>query len=191
MALLRTVDPASEPLTTAEAKAHLRVTHTDDDTYIDVLIKAVRQAAENILGRSLITQTWEKTLDEFPDAIELAYPPVIAVSSIVYLEAAAGVSTALSAASYVVDTKAGPGWVVPAYGYTWPDTYETINAVTVTYTAGYGAASDVPEAIKQWLLIRIGSLYEYREDVALVTRGKIDPLPFIDSLLDPFRVLSF
>ena len=38
MALRRLTDAATEPITTAEAKTHLRVTAATDDTYIDTLV---------------------------------------------------------------------------------------------------------------------------------------------------------
>ena len=47
----------------------------------------------------------------------------------------------------------------------------------------------VPEGIKSWIKLRVGSLYAHREEVALLARGKIEPLPFIDGLLDPFKVV--
>jgi uncharacterized phiE125 gp8 family phage protein len=189
MGLLRTVDAASEPVTTAEAKAHCRVTIATDDALIDAYIKAARHVAENRLGRALITQTWELTLDRFPDAIELVYPPIIGVTTIKYLEPLAGVSTTLNALSYTVDVKSEPGWIVPAYGYDWPDTRGVINAVTVTYTAGWGAAADVPQPIKTWILLQVGHWYENREASVILPTGSVAMLPFVDALLDVYRVV--
>lgn len=56
------------------------------------------------------------------------------------------------------------------------------------YTAGYGdAATDVPEGIRHWILLRVGTLYENREEVAILSRQSIEPLPFVDCLLDPYK----
>ena len=90
MALLRTIDATTEPVTTAEAKTHLRVTSATDDVYIATLVKACRQKAESELQRSLITQTWEKTLDEFPDAITLDTVQIVAEASFLELGAIGG-----------------------------------------------------------------------------------------------------
>ena len=188
MALRRLIDAATEPITTAEAKTHLRVTSSTDDAYIDTLVKACRQTAENELRRSLITQTWVRTLDEFPDAFELHYPPIIAVTSVKYYDAA-GVQQTLAPSQYSLDYQGEPGWIVPAYNVTWPDTLQAINAVEVTYTAGYGTAADVPQAIKAWILLHVGHLYENREST--MPGISITPLPFLDSLLDPYRVVTF
>ena len=188
MALRRLIDAATEPITTAEAKTHLRVTGSTDDAYIDTLVKSVRQTAENELRRSLITQTWVRTLDEFPDAITLHYPPVIAVTSVKYYDTA-GVQQTLDPSLYSLDYQSEPGWIVPAYNEGWPDTLQAINAVEVTYTAGYGTATDVPAAIKAWILLHVGHLYENRE--ATMPGISITPLPFLGSLLDPYRVVTF
>lgn len=188
MALRRTTDAATEPVTTAEAKAHLRVTTSTDDTLIDSLVKAARQMAENELGRALITQTWTRTLDEFPDAIRLYYPPIISVTSLKYYDTA-GVQQTLDPSLYSVDLKSEPGYVVPAYNTCWPATLCTINAVECVYTAGYGAAAAVPQSIKNWMLLQVGHLYENRE--ASMPGITITPMPFIGGLLDQYRVMSF
>ena len=189
MALLRTIDATVEPVSTAEAKAHLRVTSSTDDALIGTLITAARQSAENRLRRSILPQTWELTLDKFPDAIKLAYPPLIGVTTLKYLEPVAGVPTTLNALSYTVDGKNEPGWIVPAYSYEWPDIYDAINAVEVTYTAGWATAADVPQVIKAWILLQIGNLYENRE--ATVPGVSMTELPYCDALLDGYRVVTF
>lgn len=197
MALRIVTPPASEPLTTAEAKAHLRVTTTDDDTYIAALITAAREAVEHRLGRSLMQQTLGLTLDRFPacvtqwshpvnsSAIVLLKSPVQSVTWIKY-QSTDNVLTTLSGAAYVVDTYSEPGRVLPAYGYSWPDVYDTPNAVEIRYVAGYADADSVPTAIKQWMLLRIGAMYENREEVTVEARAAAVMMPFADSLLDRY-----
>ena len=99
-------EPASEPVTLAEAKLHLRVDTVDDDARITELITTARQQAELILKRSLLPQTWEKTLDAFPSSdIELLYPSVIAIESIKYQDLS-NTQITLSAANYYLDKDA-------------------------------------------------------------------------------------
>lgn len=66
MALRLTSAPLIEPLTLTEAKLHLRVSGTDEDTLITNLISAARVQAENICRRAFITQSWTLYLDAFP-----------------------------------------------------------------------------------------------------------------------------
>ena len=52
MARLTKTTSGTEILTTAEAKTHLRVTHSAEDTYIATLIKVAQQYAEKYCGGS-------------------------------------------------------------------------------------------------------------------------------------------
>lgn len=65
-------------------------------------------------------------------------------------------------------------------------------AITLT-DAGSGQSfiGVVPEGLKAWLKIRLSTLYENREEVAILTRGKIDPLPYVDRLLDAYTTYEF
>lgn len=44
----------------------------------------------------------------------------------------------------------------------------------------------VPDGIRSWMLLRVGSLYENREEVAIMQKGGIKELPYVDGLLDPY-----
>ena len=55
--------------------------------------------------------------------------------------------------------------------------------------SGTSLVGVVPEGIKSWMKIRINTLYEQRSDVAILDRGKVEPLPYVDRLLDPYKVM--
>lgn len=193
MPVKRTTDATTEPLTVAEAKRHLRedLVDANNDTDIGVLITAARTAAENRLNRTLITSTWTLTLDEFPEidddegVILLPMGRVITVSSVKYLDSA-GTLTTLDAALYTTDLTGDIGRIFPAYGTSWPLTREQSNAVTVVYTAGFGAtAASVPAPIVTWIKLAIGDLYGQRERSS--DRPAV-PQDFADSLLDSYKI---
>ena len=194
MALKLITAPAAEPVSTSEAKSHLRVDTTADDTYIGTLITVARQNVESHLRRALISQTWEVVLDDFPaGVIRLPKPPLASVTSIKYTDDEGNEST-YSSANYVVDTDTEPGRVVLKSGQTWPAvTLAAVNGVRVRYVAGYGAAgSNVPQAIRQAILLVIGSLYENREDVLVAQGVSIGVLPFgVVALLAPYRIYGW
>jgi len=54
--------------------------------------------------------------------------------------------------------------------------------------SGLNFVGVVPKGIVSWMLLRLGSIYQNREEVALLNRGKIEALPYVDGLLDPYRV---
>lgn len=55
--------------------------------------------------------------------------------------------------------------------------------------SGMSLIGAVPEGIKSWMKIRMTSLYEYRGDIVIPERGKVEPLAYVDRLLDPYRVV--
>ena len=63
MTLFRTVEPALEPVTLAEAKAHMRLGHDSEDALIAGLIRAARDEVERTTGTALIDQDWRLALD--------------------------------------------------------------------------------------------------------------------------------
>lgn len=101
-----------------------------------------------------------------------------------------GVEQTLDPASYIVDSISEPGIIAPAYATFWPDSYSVPNAVRIGFTAGYGDASAVPAGLKSWMLMRIGAMYENREEIAVGARVVAIDLPFVDRLLDPYRIAS-
>jgi uncharacterized phiE125 gp8 family phage protein len=188
MSLITITPPATEPVTLAEARLHLKVDSTDDDTLISALITAMREQAEHRTGRAFITQTLELVLDGFSADLELPRPPALAITSVKYYDNTGALQT-LDAANYSIDSNMEPGWLIPAYGMSWPSTYSTPNAVRVRYTAGYGAASDVPESIKTWIKMALSTIYNQRDSIIDGRFGEI-PRDFFAAFLDPYVIGS-
>lgn len=164
--------PGSEPLTISNAKTYLKVDTPADDTLITTMIAAARHHVEDYLGQALITQTIEEVYDGFPIATSgnpdaamfLTVHPVQSVTSIQYVDTDGNTQT-LNSSKYIVDTHRKITRIAPAYGETWPTTRAQINAVTVTYDAGYGdAASDVPESVLQAMYLLVADMYHNRTD---------------------------
>lgn len=275
------IPPTAEPVSLAEAKQHLRVTDTAQDTLISMMISAARRYAEMETRRQFIHARFKLVLDKFPVcgeampwpfarvtnvpgfAIKLPRSTAVDVVSVNYLDMAS-VPQVMDPNDYVSNLAAEPGLVSPGFGKIWPIPIPQMGAVSVTYDAGYaspmkvttanarpftvigpvawnpgdivrfynsggalpaplqpltnyvidtadssgytlkdmtgspitftdgGSGSnfigEVPEGIRNWILIRVGSMYENREEVAVLNRGKVEELPFIDGLLDPYRV---
>lgn len=190
----RTTDAATEPITLAEAKQHLRE-DSDDlavEAEINGLITAARQYVEEETGRSLITQTWSLTLDAFPcggEPILIPRPPLIEVTEIAYLDQS-GSSQTWASSNYRVDGASDPGRVSLEVDRHYPLARNVSQAVTITYTAGYGTASAVPQGIKQAMYLLIGSWYTNREnEVVGSVVGRLDFA--VKALLAPYKVYGF
>lgn len=191
--------PTVEPITLTEAKLHLKIdSDTTDDNLITALIQAARESCENYTGRAFINQTWELTLDEFPDEgdsddnyIELYPSPLSSITSIIYKDLDGVSQTASSSTLYEADAYSTPGRACLKYGQVWPTAQEIQNSITVTFVAGYGAAgSNVPAAIRTAILMLIGHLYEHRESVNV--GNMVTEMPMgVQYLLDPYRIIQF
>ena len=165
--------PSTEPITLSEAKNYLKVedSYTDDDTLITAIITSVRQYIETYLSTALITQTIEEKWDYFEvrdyqlrQNFNLGVNPVQSVTSITYIDTD-GDSQTWSDSEYVVDTYRPVARIGLKNGYTWPSIQDEINALTVTYVAGYGnSGSSVPGNILQAMRYLIATYYENRTD---------------------------
>lgn len=185
--LTRTTDASAEPISLTDAKAHLRVTSTDEDDLITNLIKEVRDHTENYLSRALINQTWKLYLDFFPSVISIPRPPLSSVTTIEYVDTD-GVTQTLANSVYTVDTDAEPGLIYEAYNQNWPTHRDVQKAITITFVGGYGASSSsIPPAIIRGMYLFIGHYYENREASAPIT---IKEIPFsARALFASYRIM--
>lgn len=183
--------PTSTPITLTEAKAHLRVEDPDNDSLITALIAAAVTYLDGwtgILGRCLFTQTWRQDYDELCLSLQLPLVPVASIGSVTYLDAAGASQTVASANYTLLNDELGP-YVRFNDAYSFPAVRSQGPAVSVSYVAG-SAAADVPQAIKQAMLLLIAHWYENRESV--VIGAAVSSLPMaVDALLAPHRRVKF
>ncbi len=184
MSLTLITPPVTEPVTVDEAKAHLRLEHALDDTFVGKLITAARQHVETVCWRALLPQTWELRLDEFPAGreISLAMGRVRSVTSLKYDDSNDAEQT-VSPTDYIVDG-AVPARLVLRRVASWPGTNGEANCVRVRYEAGYTDAADVPQSIKHGILLLISQMYEHRTPEVVGTI--VSPVKFaFESLVLP------
>jgi uncharacterized phiE125 gp8 family phage protein len=173
-----------------EAKLHLRVDHTSDDTLIQGLIWTAIDQAETITRRRLLTQTWTAYFDGWPagDYIQLPYGQLQSVTSVKYKDSDATEST-MDSDEYIVDTYSEPGRVVLDYGESWPsETLYPSNPVYIEFVCGYGTvASDVPMPIRSAILLILEDYYDNRGGI--VVGASVGEIPgHIMNLLWPYRL---
>lgn len=167
---LKITNVGTLPLTLAEAKAHLRVLHTDDDAQISALIAAAVDEFEQRTGRAFSAITAQLRLNQFPEyEIAIPRPPLQAVSSITYTTAA-GVVT-LAAEAYSVDATHSPGLITPTNG--WPAAIDRPGSIVVSFTGGNpaGCSARIKNALLLWLDLHY---HEQKEDTARRMTERID-----------------
>ena len=188
MSLVMTSGPALEPVSLAEAKAHLRVDGTAEDALIQSLIVTSRLHIEAALGLALITQSWSYFLDRWPKGGRLVLPlrPVAAVSHVrVWSEE--GSAETLSPSDFLLDGHGMPPRLVVLGGGLAPAPGRSVNGIEVAFSAGFGAApGDVPATIRHAILLLVAHWYEHREPVEIGVGVNAVPA-MVSDLLAPYR----
>ena len=188
MKTYQVITPASTyPVSLTEAKSHLKVDTTADDTYIESIIKAATQLSEEYTNRFFIDTVIEQYASSFAELQTLFKSKVSVISFVKYYDSDNSLQT-LSDTIYDAQVRYEPSQIQLADGQSFPSITKRNDAVRVRYTVGYGsAASDVPEIIKQAILLTIGNFYENRNSVVV---GRIaTELPMnVKWLLDTYKV---
>lgn len=135
----RIVESNNYPITIDEAKSHLRVVGTFDNSEIGSIIAAATATVENYTWRPLMEQTWKLYLDssEVIADIIINKAPLISVDSVQYYDADNALQT-LSTDNYYTDLVGDPARIKIT---TMPQVYDRFNAMVITFKCGYAALS--------------------------------------------------
>jgi uncharacterized phiE125 gp8 family phage protein len=188
MTLVLTGGPALEPVTLAEAKAHLRIDGTAEDTLIGSLIVTSRLHVEAALGLALVTQSWSYFLDAWPPGPQLRLPlrPVQSITA-VRLYAPDETVTTVPADTYLLDGAGAPARLLRTANLAWPAPSRAANGIEIAFVAGFGdAAADVPAPIRHAILLLTAHWHEHREPAELGSASTPMP-PSVSDLLSPYR----
>ena len=175
------------PVSLTEAKSHLKVDTSADDTYIESIIKAATQLSEEYTNRFFINTLIDQTCSSFAELQTLFKSKVNDVQYVKYYDSNETLQT-LADTEYDKMLSYEPSQIQLADGKSFPSITKRNDAVICRYTVGYGSsASDVPEIIKQAILLTIGNFYQNRNSVVI---GRIaTELPQnVKWLLDTYKV---
>jgi uncharacterized phiE125 gp8 family phage protein len=179
--------PAEEPVTLAEAKAWVKVDGADEDALLATLITAARLHLESVTGRALLTQSWRLVLDAWPAGGEVRLPvaPLSALTAIRAFDEDGDEHT-IGLAQFLVEPGGTPvRLVLPATVAGMPVLRQRFG-IEIDYVAGFGEAADVPQELKQALLVLVAHWFEHRDAVVIAGSGAVIPFGF-DRLIAPWR----
>lgn len=192
----QTTEPTYQPVTLSEARNHLRLVATNgshpDDSTVETYIKAATGYAEDRTNKVYAQREFTLKRNSFAETMALPVYPVLSVDSIAYVDDT-GATQTMAESNYQVIVDRIPAIVhledVPTVDE------DTLNAVTITVTAGIESgnsppsADKIPDAVKQAIKLMVGHFYENREAVTADVRPEMVPMA-TDALLWPHRVIG-
>lgn len=184
---VRVAAPSETLLSLLDIKAHCVVSHNDDDAYLIALggaAEAWLDGYSGVLGRCLVSQEWRTTLAAWGDVARLPFADVTAVA-LTYSDAS-GVTQTLPTDQYALLTDGLGSYVEFLSAFTAPALNPVLaEPVTVTFTAGYGTASNVPLAVRHAAKMLVAHWYDNR---SAVDAGGLSDMPMaVNQILAPFR----
>jgi uncharacterized phiE125 gp8 family phage protein len=182
--------PAVEPVALADAKAYLRVEHSDDDAVISALIAGARSHVEAQTRRALITQSWRLVRDTWPGDGRIAVVPSplrqITAARVYRLD---GSTQTLDLQAFVSDLSATPS-IISFLSWSLPVPGRPVAGIEIDVEVGYGnAPSNAPEPLWQAIKLLVSHWYENRGVIAVGQTVAVLPLA-VAALIAPYRVLS-
>ena len=166
-------DVSTELLTLTDVKAHLYITHTNDDDYLTSLITRVRKQIENYCTIAIGSQEriWLTEL-EVGQWYQIPYQPVISVD-VASLKTDTNTYTAKTANTDFEIEGVQEKAFIPFHDGIWK----------VEYTTGFTV---LPDDLKHGWLMQISYLYENRGDEA-----KSGLSEMVKDIINPYRDLSW
>lgn len=185
MPALLLAGPASEPITLAEAKVHLRVDHDGEDALISSMITAARATVETLTRRALIEQRWRLTRDAWPASGLIPVPvnPLRSIDAVSVLDID-GEEVDVPLEAFRLDVARLPG-LIRLVGTDVPSPGCEPAGISIDFTAGHGpGAASVPAPLTEAVRVVLAHFYEHRD-----MTGASAAFPArLDALVAPFRV---
>ncbi|MBS9719885.1 phage head-tail connector protein [Tianweitania sp. BSSL-BM11] len=185
MTLFRTVEPAAEPVTVADVKAHLRLDHASEDGLIVDLIRAAREEVEQATGCALIEQSWRLTLDRWPQSnrVLIHKHPVKQILSVTIYGREGGAAI-VDPAIMLLDGRSRPARL---HFDQAPQPGRAMNGIEVDFTAGFGpAGTDVPDLLKRAVIMLASHWFEFRAVLSARDQPASYPKGY-ERLIGPYR----
>jgi uncharacterized phiE125 gp8 family phage protein len=172
------VDPGDEPVSLADAYAHLHIdadsSGSAEDAWLGDHIPAAREYCEAYLGRALAPRTIELATNAFPSAhFLLPFGPVKSVESVTYVDENGDEQSFVDSSDaplFSLDVYVTPARLSPSYGESWPTARNSDNSVKVRYVTGYVSVADssneyvLPRLVRAAMLLVLGCLHANRGD---------------------------
>lgn len=151
------------PVTLTEAKEHLKVTGSDEDTLIQTYLNAAIKRVENYRQSPVMSSEWELYATHWRTSFNLQKHPVTVINSVKYYDDDNVLQT-VDSANYRLQDFRVPCRLEFDSDFTEPSFYDREFPIVVNFQAGFTyAASGNYALIKQVVFLEIGTFNEIRQ----------------------------
>ena len=174
-------EPTDEPISLDDVRQHLRLDNEDHDDYLSTLITVARHEAQLITKRRFGEQVVEVYFRHWRP-LRLYGCGVVEDVDIYFRDVKNGWQPIAAETFELV--KSTPAWINYHKDFSEPlhkDFYELVKVVA-------SCGEPLPPAVKQWCLLRIGTMFENREADA---EKVVSPQAFALELLRTHIILDF
>lgn len=172
--LVLTNDPSTLVVTRDEIKDHLRIDFNYEDDLLDMYIHSATEMAENYCGRHFIEHEYKLYYSKIVREASLVFPDCTLITQQgqndhhpVWWSIAGFVNDFHSDDAYIYG-KSNPSIVRLSSDFSdggYPPSQYEGALFWFHFKTGFGdSASDVPQAIKQAIMLIVGDMYYFRED---------------------------
>lgn len=142
-----------------EIKAHLRLDHSHEDDYLQMLIRAMTTLVEEYTDKSLLTKTWQLVhrrkagIVGEEQLIELPHGPIQAITSVQHVMAG---QKRKVLRHFSIDQEGQITRIAISSSY---------EVLEITYKSGFGdVPHHVPAALRQAIILGVGEMFEKRQN---------------------------
>lgn len=157
--------PAADPMLIGQVRDWLELTDNFSDAKLIGLIKAAAGYIQKQTGLRLFTQTVAMRSAGFCCPMRLPTGPIQSIASVQYLDSN-GASQSLAGSVYEAPLEGYRPSLYLKDGQSWPATFNSPVAVTVTAIAGFGGINDQPEELRLAMMMLCAQWFDTRAGVS-------------------------
>jgi uncharacterized phiE125 gp8 family phage protein len=168
-----------EVISLDKIKKHLRIetSYNDEDDLIQSYLEAAIEASENYMGGHIVEKDMVIKLDSFDSPLVFEAFPLQSIASVKYFYKNEDAQKTMDPSLYAL-TSANQKVYNLNFKESLPELKTQFDAVTITLKVGF-VNGKVPKTIVQAVLLKIGDLYERREDrsemISLASQSLLRP----------------
>lgn len=165
----RTVAPAIGPITLDEARINLEVEAGDQDAAIQRMLDSAVAIASDLMGRAIMTQTWELIVDSWDDLCKIPMGQTQNIASLEYRDADG--NTQIVGPEFYELSGVGTDDAMIVFpsdkNFDSPSLYD-VDPIALTWVCGWKTAPEVPKGITSAIHLMVRDEFDSTESTETI-----------------------